>query len=241
MGDKDLIKAPESKPEKTPEDSILAGAKDFSEFLDDIEQTVFLCDTSGSMSSPINAGEQTTKIELLKKSLDRYLERRFQKNAHSRVGLVAFETSVHVLVEITDNEAEIRKAVKGLHPMGSTRMHKGLQRAINLLKKTSRSWIPRIVLISDGMPDSQQAVVDVMDQYQHLRIVVDAIYIGPQSEWDSVYVEFMRQLAIRTGGVFEMITGEADFQQKFLKVAERLLIGAGKPGKDEGEKGPIIL
>ena len=236
-----LIISPNApKQEKTTEDLILSGALDLGELVDNIEQTVFCLDISGSMAASVsgswNTGpEDPPKIKLLKKSLERYISNRFQKNPDSRVGLVAFESRVHMLIDITDDERALLKKAAALKPMGSTRMDKGLKKSILLLKKSSKNWIPRIVVISDGAPDSRSKVVEVIENNKNLRIIIDALYIGQENEsWGGLmHIEFMRELAERTGGVFEHISSKEEFDTKFLAVANRSLLTAGVPESKE--------
>ncbi len=218
-------------------------AFDFGELSDSCQMNVFALDVSGSMQSSIDSeGRGIQKIELLKKALERYINHRFEKHPDSRVGLVAFESHIHVMIEITDDVNELITEARGLTAGGSTAMHKGLQRAISMLNKNKGTHIPRIILISDGAPDSQEAVVDVIQQHRETRIIVDCIYIGATSEWDSHYVEFMKKIADMTGGIFEQITSEKEFETKFLKVANRPLLAAGNPDETViADKGPICL
>ena len=220
-------------------------AFDFGELSDSTQMNVFALDVSGSMQAgvdPENRRGGMQKIELLKKALERYINHRFEKHPDSRVGLVAFESYIHVLIEVTDNVEELLAEARGLTAGGGTAMHKGLQRAISMLAKNKGTHIPRIILISDGAPDSPEAVADVLSQHRDKRVIVDCIYIGATSEWDATYVDFMKKIADMTGGIFEQITSEKEFETKFLQVANRPLLGAGTPPDEtEKESGPICL
>ena len=240
--DESLIVIP-GQDAKDAQSAIAEEAFDFGETQSELQMNVFALDVSGSMQSSVSAeGHGMQKIELLKKALERYINQRFQKHPSSRVGLVAFESYIHVLIEITDNEQELIAEARGLTAGGGTAMHKGLTRAISMLDKNKGSYIPRIILISDGAPDSPEAVVDVIESNKEKRIIVDCIYIGERTEYDSNYIDFMKNIAKITGGIFEHITSEKEFEQKFLKVADRPLLGAGTPDVDApDEKGTICL
>ena len=68
------------------------------------------------------------------------------------------------------------------------------------------------------------------------------LFRSATAEWDASYVEFMKKIASMTGGIFEQITSEKEFETKFLKVATRPLLAAGNPDADtEEQKGPICL
>lgn len=240
-----LIVSQTQAPAKTDEELILGGALDLDELADNIEQTVFLLDVSGSMRDPLDCDEygystsrdpENTKIEMLKKALKRYIQTRFKKNPQSRVGMVVFHSRVNVVIDITDDEQELLLKASTLTVGGSTAMDRGLERAISLLKKSSKSWIPRIVLISDGMPDSQERVVNVIQNHQGTRIIIDTLYIGTITPRLETYVQFMREIAERTGGVFEHIANSKEFEQKFLQVANRPLLGAGQPKVGDGRQ-----
>lgn len=226
---------------KSAEDAVGDGL-DFGELQDSTQMNVFTLDVSGSMEATVtDDGIGMKKIDLLKKALERYINNRFQKHPDSRVGLVAFESNVHVMIEITDDVNELIVEARGLTAGGSTAMHKGLTRAIQMLDANKGSYIPRIILISDGAPDNQDLVVDVINQHREKRIIVDCIYIGESSEHDQYYIDFMKNIARITGGIFEQIRSEKEFELKFLKVANRPLLGAGDPDKAEEAKGPICL
>lgn len=241
MKEDSLIKVPGQEAEDAQK-AIADEAFDFGELSDSTQMNVFAVDVSGSMQSSVGVEGRMAKIDLLKKALKRYIEHRYEKHPDSRVGLVAFESYVHMLIEITDDPEEIIRESQALTAGGGTAMHKGLQRAISMLEKNKGTHIPRIILISDGAPDSQDAVADVISQHRDKRIIVDCIYIGDTAEWDSTYVEFMKKIAAMTGGTFEQITSEKEFEQKFLKVANRPLLGAGTPTETpDADKGPICL
>lgn len=202
-----------------------------SEEEDDADGTCLMCSGIGSVEKviPITAKTKTlgyiSKINLLKKALERYIQDRFQKNPDSMLGLVSFESSAHVLIEMTNDEKELVRQVENIWTGGSTNMAMGMYRAINLIGRSKKNWIPRIVLMSDGAADNQDDVVDVISQYQDKRIIIDCIYIGAGG--NDIYIEFLKQIAERTGGIFEQITSESEFEQKFLKVANRKLLGTG--------------
>ena len=224
-----------NKPIKSdPNDLISQGAMDFDAMVSNFVLHVFCVDNSGSMWCPINDGERITKMELLKKAATKYVEHHYaeqkeREGDQSRMALINFETEASIRVPLTDNEMDITSSIQELQAMGSTNMASAMRLALDMLKQHDNEWfLPRIILISDGQPDSQDRVVDVVESHANQRVTIDCIYIGKDTEYQKSYVQFMKELARITDGMFEMITSAAEFEQKFLKVAERKLLGPGK-------------
>ncbi len=265
MSDDDLVIHPNDELRKQTSDLLTQEARPLGDIISDQQMNVVCIDESGSMGECINYGETKQKIDLMKNALERWIKSRFQKTEKTRLGLVAFSSRANVLIEISDDERSILSCVRELRPRANTAMDKGLQESISILKKHNvGDNVPRVLLISDGEPDSQPRVNAVINQHKNSLIIVDTIFIGPERKetcWEcngdgvtlgvkcracngrghrlSAYLEFMKTIAETTGGVFEMITSEKDFDKKFEDVADRqLLLGPGAKQLKEKEEKP---
>lgn len=265
MNDDNLVPHPDDTLRKQTSDLLEKENRPLGDIITDRQMNVVCIDESGSMGECINYGETRRKIELMKNALERWIKTRFRKTEKTRLGLVAFSSQANVLIEISEDERAILSCVQELRPRSNTAMDKGLSQAIAVLKKHNiGDNVPRVLLISDGEPDSIKRVVDVIKQHKNSLIIVDTIFIGPERKETccdcdgdgntlagkcvpckgkgyriSTYLEFMQELANMTGGVFEMITSEKDFDKKFEDIADRqLLLGPGAKQLKEKEEKP---
>ena len=140
-------------------------------FADASLEVVVLCDLSSSMLDFIgNSGLR--KYEHLAIALKDLMK------SFPKVRLVVFNDLPRVLNVAADLP----------YPAGGTAMAK----ALHFIKK----WKPRkTILISDGLPDDEQAALAAADQ---LTGAIDTIYCGPD---EHPAVEFLRRLSRDTGGV----------------------------------------
>lgn len=204
---------------------------DLDEVFDESVKEIFCVDTSWSMEEPINKGERTYKIELLKKAVEHYINNKMDKNTEKHMGLVKFDSEAAVCCGLSNDKQVLLNRVESLFARGSTNMADGLTLALQILGGLERQWTPRIILISDGQPQQRDRVWQVLDPKKGTNLIVDVIYIGAYA--DDFYRKFMKQIAAQHNGVYEEITNEAEFETKFLKVAERPLLSAGNPLLEE--------
>ena len=213
-----------NKLSKTEEQAILeTGIGSLEDFFDNFQYLCFVLDGSGSMSSPMMNGE-TPKFQLQKKVVLKYADDKIGVKAIGmKIGIVEFSDRAEVRLDGCSDLSTIRAAIARIYNIGGgTHAARGLKSAMAMLRKGrkgSEELIPRIILTSDG------AVHDLYDCYEcaeaakKSEIVIDTIYIGEPD--DLTHNEQLRRISEITGGVHEMITNEAEFEQKFLKVAAR--------------------
>lgn len=101
-------------------------------------------DVSGSMAG--------AKLERARQSLERLVE---QLSAGDRLGIVAFESQVHRVLEVTamtpEGKADARRRIARLEAMGSTALGSGLRASLELLAKGARPGaLRRVLLFTDG-------------------------------------------------------------------------------------------
>ncbi len=116
---------------------------------------VFLVDVSGSMGGSIyaeNAGDYTTRLELVKYALKTLVEGLSDADS---VAIVTYASGISTKLDATrvtsGNRSKINKAIDGLNASGSTFGSGGIERAYYLAKKNFRQGgNNRVVLMSDG-------------------------------------------------------------------------------------------
>lgn len=134
-------------------------------------RTVILADVSGSMESTAWGGR--TKHAVLREAINLTMQR-------ERHELIAFAGAPQLLASANDLPA----------PGGSTALHLALQSAI--------ARDPgRILVVSDGEPDNEQAALTVASTFAG---VVDVLYIGPDA--NAAAMAFLRRLAQAGHGRF---------------------------------------
>jgi Mg-chelatase subunit ChlD len=129
------------------------------------QATVILCDVSGSMALPVGAKR---KIDILKEALE--------DSAREEDVICVFDSAPRVV-------GRGPKHAHVLEPGGQTDMAAGIRLAA--------TYNPaRTLVISDGLPDSEQSAIAAADA---LPGIIDVLYIGPEN--DSQAIAFMNRLA----------------------------------------------
>jgi len=212
----------------TEEQAILeTGMMDLADFMDTFQYLAFVLDGSGSMFWGINSGDGLNKVELEKKVILRYAKDKIGAKADGmKVAIVEFGSKAHIHLRGSSSLAEIEGGVNLIgHMGGGTNASKGIRAGLTLLKK-GKGMIPRIILTSDGQIQDLHLCLEAAEQAKSAGVIIDTIYIGGGSECDHGNGEMLRRISSITGGVHEEITGMGDFEVKFLKVADRILISA---------------
>lgn len=210
------------------------------------ETIVYLLDASGSMSQPMTGidGKASTRISTLKNALRIMFNKRLEvqgKEGVDMISLVVFSgfgwTGVRTLIPIKILETRDLGNVSSLSATGGTPMKQGLQRAVEMLD-TSAEGMARIVLMSDGMPNSegggQGGIVKlVREASEDFGIVVDTVGIGTKglsASSDAGYdADFMKLLASVGKGEFYDFSDGKDAVQRLLAMESerRTLMGNG--------------
>jgi hypothetical protein len=135
----------------------------------DVDLPMLLIDTSGSMCSPMGNGE--LRINGLRKVVA-------DIKSKGDVTMIAFGGPYDAQVRFVDNVPE---------PDGGTPLHL----AIDLAKEYGAT---RVVVVSDGMPDLQQASLDAARRFGGR---IDVAFVGDPGEGGET---FLKELARITGG-----------------------------------------
>lgn len=170
-----------------------------------LSDVLLLLDVSGSMNE--RTKDFSTKLDNLKDAIS--------DPSYQNCKKVAF----------TDHAYEVsNQGVANLYPMGGTNLGGALSYCASFNPKS-------ILLVSDGMPDSE---AEAIREAKRLGVPINVIYIGPEN---SRGAEFLKKLSNMTSG--KSVTVAADIINFGGELAGkiRLMLGDEKTNK----KGPIAL
>jgi VWFA-related protein len=177
--------------------------------------TVLVIDISGSMGVE-------GKLAAAQAAARSYLE---QMREGDRAGLIAFDTEVRVVKEITDDRQALISAVNGLQVAKDTAMYDAVDRAVAILEAiTGRK---AVLLLSDGMDNrSTSTASDVLAKVSGAELSVYAIGFGDVSQAPGDYARLdeatLRGLAENSGGSFAVAAGAQQLTDLFQAVGRGL-------------------
>lgn len=221
--------------ELTAEDelSILkGGASSLDQFLENYQFLVFVLDESGSMSDRLPGGD-TAKREIQKKIIRKYVDEKIGRKAGTmKIGVVSFDDEASDWLSGSSDPVAIKAAVDRCQGGGGTWIGRGIMKGLTLLKKT-KDYIPRMVLTSDGEAHDPAQSIASAEAAKVRGIVIDTIYIGSGQQGSNMYADnaadLLKRIAEITGGVFERVDSQSEFETKFFDVIKRPMLTAGKP------------
>lgn len=206
------------------------------------ECIIFLLDVSGSMSSYLSYKDTSipsrTKIRALSDAVIGFVEQRIQainKGSKDTLGILTFgssrsRTGVDVLHTPGNKNLEgLIMKLSSLRGGGSTPMAEAVREAAQLTELMSVGLI-RVVIVSDGFPDSTDSTLDIVKySYNELGIIFDTIGIGNKGNNNSVDEDFLTRIATLGGGSYTYMSSPEELLDMFLRLeAERqLLLGSG--------------
>lgn len=172
---------------------------------------VLLVDTSGSMEGRAIADARAASLALLDALKD---------NDHFAV--VAFDSKARVLLPSTrvgDADArELRAQIGAMKATGTTDMAEGLRLAVaEVSKGLSPEGVNRIVLLGDGVPNDDHAVMPLVEAAVAQGVSVTALGLG--NDYDET---LMGQIAQRSGGRFFFVEESTKVASFFAEEVTRL-------------------
>lgn len=144
------------------------------------KDVLLLLDVSGSMAG--------AKLDGLKQVAEKVAERLKRENPDNRVGLVAFESSVHPLQPLSKVSEETLAAIRSLRPMGSTYAGRAIDYAMGELSREPSTRGKYILLVSDGQTE---------DRWRSVAPGIRVIAVGIDAAVNTAY---LRDIARETGG-----------------------------------------
>lgn len=129
---------------------------------------VVVLDRSGSMDGDKILDAQAAAIELVG-----------QLGAEDRFGLVSFASDLRVDVPLSAGTMQSRRAaIEALQASGMTAMGSGLAEGLRLVAEPAPGRARRVVLISDGMPDTREGLTELARTAASSEAPLTAIGIG---------------------------------------------------------------
>jgi hypothetical protein len=133
---------------------------------------VLVIDVSGSM---YEKNKLTFAIEGAKVAINMLEEK-------DKIGIVTFDSNVTILCELkscsANNKLNLIRTVDSLQAGSSTNMIGGLSDGIKLCKKGNKDWTRRVILLSDGIPDSISGLQNIASSERNNGITVSTIGLG---------------------------------------------------------------
>ena len=167
---------------------------------------VFLVDVSGSMDAP-------DRLPLLQRGLAELVA---TLRPVDRVALVTYAGGVETVLEPTpgDRQDEIRDAVLGLRPGGSTNGAGGLETAYDLAAASyDPKAVNRVILVTDGDfnvgVSSPDAIGDVAAARRDLGVYITVLGVGTDNLNDAI----MQAIAQRGDGIAAYVDGEEEMRR----------------------------
>lgn len=172
-----------------------------------------LVDCSGSMAT-------SNKLNQAKKGAINFA--REARNKEYLIGLIQFDSSATHLCEPQREIAALERYFRKMETGGSTNMAEAIQIANQRLKERKGSRV--MVVITDGMPDSQEETLAAAQEAK--KNGIDIITIGT----DDADGEFLKKLASRTE--LGVKVSREQFEKSITSTAKMLQqLGPGKTGK----------
>ena len=191
----------------------------------DMSSTVIFPDCSGSTSDMVTDGrygdrgsekEPHNKSYFCRQAVNTFIDNCFI--GATKVGLASFPELV--VIEPTHDLNAVKIAAQAIEPTGSTPMHEPLDFVLD-------EWpITHGIVVSDGSPDSVQAVEDSARRYKAKGVKLDAVHIGSDHGGEAT----MKMIAETTGGIYIKFTDVKAFAEsfKFLTPKHRLTLTTSK-------------
>ncbi|MBI4155572.1 VWA domain-containing protein [Candidatus Woesearchaeota archaeon] len=183
---------------------------------------VILLDISGSTSAYV--GEFQTLDVNKALALEAINDLKFD----NKLGIIAFNAAGYVVEDISyihEKKENLEDKITRLVYGGGTRIDHGIEKALDMLKKTKGS--KNIILISDGKTKDIPASYETAQEAVRQGVVIYTVGVGPVTN-----EEVMTTIADITSGIYFKIT-----ERDKLK----LLFGENNPTKDQNKFSVVIL
>jgi uncharacterized protein YegL len=149
---------------------------------------IFVVDISGSMSGSTGTNDKEmskfSQLDLVKHQLQTVLTP-LDENSH--VGIVLFNSRYHVLqplapMEIT-TKTNLINSINSLSPNGGTSMSGALEVSINMFNNMKHLENPKIVVLSDGMADDTNTILNIAKSTDSKHIQLSTFGYGYEIDY----------------------------------------------------------
>ena len=187
-----------------------------------VEAIAILIDTSGSMLDKF-LGTDKPKILIAKDFFNSFANRTMGYNLHHVVSLTAFDSTVKIISNFTENILKFCKVLENISPQGSTSIWTAIHSAATDLVKFKRIYpkiLTRIIVLSDGYDNtSEKKPLDILKLLISENIILDSINFEENSKC-------LKGLSLSSGGfAFFCKTQEEGYKifesESFLSLVHR--------------------
>ncbi len=178
-----------------------------------------------SMSSPecivllidLSYSMEGWKLSTTKQAVSEFLKIKGEtKSGKDLIGCAVFASHARIVCPLTKDFRYIADKVKKMRTEGSTNMADGLKQAHRCLKENKNKELKsRIIMLSDGEPDSKMQVRRMVDKLAEERVRVDTV--GAGKDYNK---RLLQEIAQKTGGRFEAADHIQALLQAFINLAE---------------------
>jgi Mg-chelatase subunit ChlD len=167
------------------------------------EVVVLTLDHSGSMGSGMSVMHDSgSRSEAVCQAVEAIIS--VSNPALTKYGIVGFESRSYVVVEPTDRFLSILGNNQPI-AAGGTDMAGGIILAISLHPH-------RLILLSDGEPNSEDAALSAAKQAASCKIKIDTISVGAAND------ALLQEIAKMTGGVWQRCDSVNDLADHFMQL-----------------------
>jgi hypothetical protein len=170
------------------------------------DRVVLLQDCSTSMENIMDTRGRRSRLDVSKDCIRKFLDKCNPRI--SAIGLVSFSSMAHKLQIATTDYNKVAAQALTICSEAYTNMALGIRFALELDPT-------RLVLVSDGMPDSIEETLQQARICVERSVPIDCIYIGDTHESGA---SFMKQLAEMTGGFFFTVDDVEKFEKAILQL-----------------------
>jgi len=168
--------------------------------------TLLLIDISGSMNVD-------NKLDAAKAAALSYVD---ATRDVDRIGLIAFNTQVSLVQEITTDKDLVREGIESLEGIYDTAMLDALQQGLTLLR--AEQGRKAIIVLTDGLDNQSQSTLDeLLLALEPQDVSISTIGFGnrehDQSAMSAVNEEMLQQIADTGGGLYSYAEDDQSLQE----------------------------
>jgi len=162
-----------------------------------MELIIVILDCSGSMRENLEEGK--TKLDAMKESVKTFIEEK--KNFNPRIACLSFSgisAQISVLSLPTNDYDRIINSLRNIEAFGGTWITRALIKSIEMYDVYHKpNELGRIILFSDGRPNSRKGVIKRIPELIQRGIPVDTMGIGDP---DQVDTDLLKRISNETQG-----------------------------------------
>lgn len=165
------------------------------------------------------------KIDVMKKAVADFADRRYEKYPDAQIIVATFDDSTEI--EST-SQAMLRPKLQALYPRGGTNITLAVTQVLDYLKKLPECISNHIVLVTDGEDWGAVQVKELIPRMKEMNVVLDYIYVKSDYDSDgttsSEVSKAFKEICTELGGEYKECKYANDFEKVFLAASNRLAL-----------------